>query len=148
MKKNFIFISLIIIFQNACSGQTEKGIAYKDQVKENCQLIVDDFTNGKLNSAFDQLEKIWVLPKKEIDKLEKQTIDQLSFVESRFGSIIGNKFVQEKIIEDLLYQLTYVVKLENHAIRLNFVFYNGKGGLWYLNKFTWDDDLSKLLEDR
>jgi hypothetical protein len=145
-KKILIFI-LVLSVQNLAFSQSDKGLVTKNEVKEKCQQIVDDFSKDDIALAFEKLRNLWILQLDELSYLEQKSIEQLNLVEDRFGNHIGNKFIKEETIDGLLYRLTYVVKFEKHGIRLVFIFYNGKGGKWYLNNFKWDDGMSKLLDD-
>lgn len=147
MTKKLLIICSLLVLQNITFGQVIDGLADEAEIKKECQLIVDDFMNGKITVAFDKLRVLWILPENEIDYLEKQSVKQFNLVEDRFGEPIGNKFVKEELIEDIAYRVTYVLKYEKHGIRIQFMFYNGKEGQWYLNSFKWDDGLSKLFED-
>jgi hypothetical protein len=145
-KKVLIFI-LVLSFQNLAFSQSDKGLVTKNEVKEKCQQIVDDFSKDDIALAFEKLRSLWILQLDELSYLEQKSIEQLNLVEDRFGNHIGNIFIKEETVDGLLYRLTYVVKFEKHGIRLVFIFYNGKGGKWYLNNFKWDDGMSKLLDD-
>lgn len=147
MRNKLLIVLIMIAFQNFGLAQTEKGLTNEEEIKEKCQQIVDDFTNDEITSAFEKIRKLWVLPEDEFDYLEKKSIEQLNLVEDRFGASIGNKLAKENLIEDVLYQVVYVVKFEKHGLRIRFIFYNGKEGKWYLNNFKWDDSLSKLFEN-
>jgi len=147
MNKGLLICLFIIIFQNLVFSQAEKALSNQTEIKEKCQQIVDDFTKDDITSAFSKIKEIWILPEDELNNLETQSIKQLNVVEDRFGAVIGNKLVKEDLVEDVLYRLNYVVKLDYHGLRIQFVFYNGKDGKWYLNKFKWDDSLSKLFKD-
>jgi len=147
MNKNLLVIIALLLFQNFAFSQVEKGIESQAEIKEKCQQIVDDFTKDDISSVFEQLRKIWILPVDELNNLESQTIKQLNVVEDRFGDFIENKLVNEDLVVDVLYRLDYVVKLDYHALRVRFVFYNGKDKKWYLNNFKWDDSLSEIFSD-
>ncbi|MCB0532801.1 MAG: hypothetical protein KDD14_11445 [Saprospiraceae bacterium] len=147
MYKKLIVILIAILLQNFAFSQTEKGLASAAEAKAKSQLIIDDITNDDLPAAFEKIRAIWILPEDELDYLENRTIEQLNSIGDRFGARIGNKLVQEDLIESVLYRLTYVVKFEKHGIRIQFIFYNGAAGKWYLNNFKWDDSLSKLFEE-
>jgi|GEM_PF-1506903 len=146
MNKALLIISLLVALQNFTFAQIDKSLADIEIIKQKCKEIADDYADDKISSAFDKIREIWVLPTDELDYLEKKSIEQINLVADRFGTCIGNKFVKEQLIEDILYKVTYVIKFEKHALRLEFIFYNGKGGRWYLNNFKWDDSLKKLFE--
>ncbi len=147
MKRNLLVALMILGLPSIGLTQGDKGFMNEDEIKEKCQLVIDDFTNDELISAFEKLRQMWVLPEDELAYLEKHTIEQLNLVEDRFGTSIGNKLVKEGTIEDVLYRLTYVVKYQKHGLRVRFTFYSGKGGKWYLNNFKWDTELGLLFEE-
>lgn len=147
MHKKLIVILIAMMLQCLVFSQTEKGLASEAEAKTKSQLIIDDITNDALTAAFEKIGAIWILPEDELDYLENRTIEQLNSIGERFGTRIGNKLVQEDLIESVLYRLTYVIKFEKHGIRVQFIFYNGAAGKWYLNNFKWDDSLSKLFEE-
>lgn len=86
------------------------------------------------------------MPENEFTYLKQKSIPQLNLVDDRFGTTIGNVLAKEGFIKGLSCQITYVLKFDIHGIRIKFVFYSGKEGKWYLNGFSWDDQLAKILE--
>lgn len=141
------FLVLGLFLQNTCFSQTEKGMDSLSLVRAECRLIAEEFSNDKISKAFERLRGIWILPKDELDFIEKKSIEQLNLVEDRYGKSIKVVQAKEDLIEDILYRVTYVVKYERHGLRLRFIFYNGKDNKWYLNNFKWDDSLSLLFDE-
>ncbi len=146
IKKTFLLIAILFL-GSSVFAQSKEGLNNSDEIKVKCQEIVDHMSNDQISSAFDSLRNIWYLPDDELNYIEQQTIEQLNLVGPRFGKFIGNKLVREDEIEGVLYRVFYVIKYEMHGLRVQFVFYNGRGGKWYLNNFKWDDSLVELFED-
>ncbi len=147
LKKRSLVLALTICLGQLLFAQSKEGLNNIEEIKAQCREIVDHISNDRISVAFDSLRNIWFLPEDELDYIEQQTIEQLNLVEPRFGKCIGTKLVKEDLIEGVLYRVFFVVKYEMHGLRIQFIFYNGKGGKWYLNNFKWDDSLSKLFED-
>ncbi len=144
--KYLVVVISILFFQVSVFGQSYKTFKNLDEMKSESKKIVDHFANEKGVEAFARLKDVWVLPLNELESLESQTIKQLNLLEGRFGEIVGSKLVNEELLENVLYRLTYVLKFEKHGLRFIFTYYNGKEDKWVLNGFKWDDSLSKLLE--
>jgi len=149
IRKNMLQKSLIILlffFQNLLYAQTDKGLASIEMVQKTCQQVVQDFADDNITTAFERLDEFSSLPQDELLRMKQGTIEQLSSIYDRFGKPIGIKLIKEDLIQDVAYQLIYIVKLETHALRVRFIFYNGKSNKWYLTTFKWDDKISELFE--
>lgn len=103
------------------SSQKARGLSSEKELKEKCQEIVDDFTNGSSKKAFEKMRKHCVLSKDVMDNLESKTIDQLIVVKETFGEPIGIVFVKDESIKEVLYKAIYVIKLNNTALRFYFL---------------------------
>lgn len=144
--KYLIILIPILFSQISVFGQS-RTLDNLDDVKEECEKIVNHFSKDEIAKAFEKLIDIWILPPNEITNLESQTIKQLNVARDRFGEVIGSEFVKEELIEKVLFRRIYVMKFDKHAIRLIFTFYNGKDDQWMLNGFKWDDSISALFEN-
>lgn len=146
IKSSLLLVTFLALGQ-IVAAQSKEGLNDIQEIKTHCQTIVDQIGNDKIATAFENLREIWYLPDDEMDYIEQQTIEQINLVEPRFGKFIGSQKVKEDLIDGVLYRVFYVIKYEMHGLRVQFIFYNGKGGKWYLNNFKWDDSLSKLFDD-
>ena len=102
--------------------------------KEVTQL----FSEEKIEAAINALEPYWPIPASEVESITKQTLDQLSIIQQRYGNAIGIIKVKEEKIADIAVRETYLVRHEHTAIRLIFTYYKNDKG-WIVNGFRWDD---------
>jgi hypothetical protein len=63
----------------------------------------------------------------------------MELLQSRFGAVEGVLKIKEEKINDFAIRETYILRFENQAIRLVYIYYKNKKG-WILNTFKWDDE--------
>lgn len=148
MIKNIKLIILILLTSNQLISQSEKGIPNLEKARDYCEIITHNFSQGKLEEAFEIINTILILPENELSYLAMESIKQLNMIGGRYGERFGFSKPVEKGIENQLHSIEYLVKYEYHAIRLEFKFYKGKDDLWFLNKFKWDDDIFEMLNSK
>ncbi len=139
MKKIIIFIAILgIINLNAEVLKDDKD------TKSLAQKSAIEFGKGNYEKSVDVLRENWPIPVAEINNLVYQTQSQMKLVANRFGKKVGYDFVKTEKIGNSFIKHIYIVKFENHAIRLNYVFYKPKK-YWKLNSFNWDDKVQLLF---
>ena len=145
MKKIFAGILFLLPFLGMAQ-QEEKGLPHIIAIKEATNDIISNFNQDSIAVAYKLMREIWILPEEELDRMENQSTEQLGRLNERFGEYIDYKLVRVDEVEDVLYRISYVLRYEKHGLRVVFQFYKGKGDLWYLNQFNWDDALTRLFE--
>ena len=101
---------------------------------------------GKLSECIDSLREVWPIPKEEIDKLSLLTNRRLlEDYKPRFGEILSAEFVGSKVVGDSLIKYYYILKMERHLTRWQFVYYKPKDE-WVLNYVAWDDKTELLFD--
>jgi hypothetical protein len=146
MNKMILILTFLIAFHLKNFAQDAIGFKDTSEVINVCNKISKHFMNDEISEVFNKIRIISELPSDEIDFLEKKTIEQLNLLENRYGKCLSIKLVKKQLVEDVLFNLLYVIKYEKHGLRLQYTFYNGKNDRWYLNNFKWDDKLSSLVE--
>ncbi len=108
--------------------------------------VTEMFKDNFLIEAFDLLERFWPLPKNEVDVLKEKSVKMMNTISDRYGDAIDYSLVRNEAISDIASRHTYLIRYENHAIRLLFTFYRNDKG-WILNSFKWDDSFEQEFRD-
>lgn len=116
----------------------DKFLNNSNETKELSQKVTELFNDNKISAAIKELKPYWPLPSNEIEGFEEKTIKYLNMLEGRFGKSEGTIKVNEETIKDVAIKETYLIKYQNTAIRLIFIYYRNKKG-WIVNSFKWDD---------
>jgi len=95
-----------------------------------------------VNLAFTHMEKIFPLPAEDFSKLREDTAKMLESARPRFGKPLGYEPVSLDKKSDSVLVGTYILKMENIALRWRFVFYKPKDK-WLINSMRWDDKLGE-----
>ncbi|MBH1960716.1 MAG: hypothetical protein I8H68_11450 [Flavobacteriia bacterium] len=148
MKKNInsllrkSLIILLVVFgltnfycQNALLKDTESA-------KIISRNVTKDFTDNKIEEAFNTLSQYWPLPVNEINNLKTQTIQSINLISERYGKAESFVKVSEQNIKDAGFRETYLVKFEYTAVRLIFTYYKNSKG-WLVNGFKWDSEFGE-----
>lgn len=136
-----------MICQHFCFSQKEKEFANREEIKEECQQIIDDFSQKDIVGGLIKIGMMWVFTRDEYKYTQQRAMDHFDTFEVEYGSLIENKLVKEDVIEDLMYMITYVLKYERSGVLIKFTFYKGKNDNWYLNDFKWDNDILSLFKE-
>lgn len=147
MNKKLLICIMIMLCQNLCFSQIDKGLVNQEEIKKRCQQIIDDFSQNKIGFGLIKIGSMWIFTRDEYKYITQRTIDHFDTFEVEYGALIGNKLVKEDVIEDVIYQVTYVIKYERSGIIIQFTFYNGKDDKWYLNNFNWENNLLELFKE-
>ncbi|WP_299259307.1 hypothetical protein [uncultured Aquimarina sp.] len=147
MNTKLLICIMVMICQHLCFSQKEKGFANREEIKEECQQIINDFSQKNIAAGLIKIGMMWVFTRDEYKYINQRTMDHFDTFEVEYGALIGNKLVKEDVIEDLIYMVTYVIKYERSGVIIKFTFYNGKNDKWYLNDFKWDKDLLRLFKE-
>ena len=131
-----IFFVLTLSFT---SYAQKKFFSSAKEVKEFSRSNTNLFKEGKYSDFFKELKAYWPLPENEMISLEDKTVQFMELLQSRFGSVEGVSKIKEEKISDFAIRETYVLRFENQAIRLIYIYYKNKKG-WILNTFKWDDE--------
>lgn len=133
-----IILTAIIVFVFFNANAQEKFLDNPENARKLSIKTTQLFKENKVTAFFENIKQYWPLPENEINSLESQTIKSLNIVEERFGQSIGIEKIKEETIKDFAIRETYIIRYENHAIRLIYTYYKNNNG-WILNSFKWDD---------
>jgi len=101
---------------------------------------------GKLSECIDSLRDVWPIPTEEVDEFILLTNQRLlEDYKIRFGEIIAAEYVGSKTVGDSLIKYYYILKMEKHVTRWQFVYYKPKDE-WVLNHVAWDDKTELLFD--
>ncbi|MCL9806164.1 hypothetical protein NAT51_11560 [Flavobacterium amniphilum] len=138
--KKIVFLILLLGFTS--SHAQKKFFQSPKEISEFSKKATNLFKEGKFPVFFKELKPYWPLPDNEMTSLEDKTVQFMELLQSRFGKVEGVSKIKEEKISDFAIRETYILRFENQAIRLIYVFYKNKNG-WILNTFKWDDELSQ-----
>ena len=139
IKKVLLFLLLISF---ASPYAQKKYFASPKEVNEFSKKSTVLFKEGKFADFFNELKSYWPLPDNEIISLEDKTVQFMELLQSRFGAVETASKIKEEKISDFAIRETYILRFENQAIRLIYVYYKNKKG-WILNSFKWDDEFTQ-----
>jgi hypothetical protein len=142
------YLHVLIFLSTALTLPAQKKY-FKDEkeVQEFSIRMVQLFYDQKINELFDAVDEYSVLPKEEVEPLREKTLAAMSVVRDRFGKAIGTKKLKAERIADVALRETYLIRYENHMMRLRFVYYRNNQG-WRVNTFMWDDSFGDEFEFR
>lgn len=137
---------VIILLSFVCLISLNSEILKNDiDTKNLAEKSAIEFGKGNYKKSVDVLRDNWPIPVAEIDNLVYQTESQMKLVMNRFGKKVGYDFVKTEKIGNSFIKHIYIAKFENHAIRLNYIFYKPENS-WELNSFNWDDKVHLLFD--
>ncbi len=87
-----------------------------------------------------------VIPQAEFDGLMSKLELQFPVINRRFGKSVGWEKISERKAGNSLLQLTYIQKMERHALVWRFIFYRPATG-WILDTFHYKDSLHPLFAE-
>lgn len=138
--KNIKKIGLLIMMLGFISSYAQKKFFNSPkETNEFSRKASNLFKEGKFPDFFRELRPYWPLPENEVTSLEDKTVQFMELLQSRFGAVEGVLKIKEEKINDFAIRETYILRFENQAIRLVYIYYKNKKG-WILNTFKWDDE--------
>ena len=111
-------------------------------ITKECDKVMGALAAGDVPQAFAYMEKIFPLPVADLAKLKEDTTRMLESAQPRFGKIVGYELVSVTKKSDSVLVSTYILKMENMALRWRFIFYKPHDK-WLINSMHWDDKLGE-----
>lgn len=145
MKYLFKIASLCLL-TISLTGADLKSLKSIEEARAHSDEVMELFEGQKYELMFRRVGDCMPLPENELENLKSSTIRQINGVAGRFGEIIGHNFIKEEAVEDFYIRRTYVLRFENHMLRVYFIYYRNNEG-WLLNNFKWDDNIDELFPD-
>ncbi|MFC4818087.1 hypothetical protein [Flavobacterium sp. GCM10023249] len=133
---------ILVLMSITSAVAQEKYFASSKEAKDFSVKCSTLFKENKLNDFFKELRAYWPLPENEIGSLEDKTIQYMNLLKDRFGATEGVVKIKEEVISDFAIKETYILRFENSAVRLIYVYYKNKKG-WVINMFKWDDSFTE-----
>lgn len=143
--KTILLFTIVLFVQNIGFAQQEKYLDSKEEVRQKCLEVVQNFGQDSPELAFSEIEKLWTLKTLEFSTFKEKLQTDMPKIADSFGKPIGGFIVKEECMENLLYRVSTAIKHETYGMRMVFTFYKGKADKWYLSNVLWDDKLSLLL---
>ena len=125
--------------------QEADRLSSEERTKTICEVAAKHFAQLKSKDAFARLAPYWPIAGDELQALSNDAQAQLELFERRFGKPLGAEWVNTQTAGKSLLRHNYLVKFENHAVRLQCVFYKPKDW-WMVSAFLWDDQLDRLFQ--
>ena len=138
-----LFFLSLTLFSNSAESKVLKSLQETAALSDT---VTEMFKDNMLIEAFDLMEKYWPLPKNEIDVLKEKSVKLLNTVSDRYGDAIDYLRIRVEAILDFASRETYIIRYENHALRLIFTYYRNDQG-WMVNGFKWDDSFTDEFRD-
>ncbi|HLD35694.1 MAG TPA: hypothetical protein VJC37_03150 [Planctomycetota bacterium] len=111
-------------------------------IASECDKVMDALAKNNVLDAFSYMEKIFPLPGEEFAELREKTAKMLDSTLTRYGKIIGYERVAVTKKSDSILASTYILKMENCALRWRFVFYK-PNDKWIITDMRWDNNLGE-----
>lgn len=144
MKRFYTIIVFYAILHCGANAQI-KVLNSQQETRALSNKVTELFRNNEIAESFEELGTYWPLPENELDAIEEKTIKYLNILKGRFGDPIGTVKVKEEKIADVAIRETYLVRYQNTAIRLKFIYYKNDEG-WIVNAFKWDDSFTEEFQ--
>ncbi len=129
-----------------CYAQ-EYGLQDEKAIEEACDSVMEEFLQMNYGGAFQIMNEFSAVKNEDFEKLKLQSIEQSSFVIQNYGQSLEFIKIKEKELEGVLKEITYVIRHEKYGLQFRFLFYRGKGDLWRMTNFLWNDELKKLIAE-
>ncbi len=113
-------------------------------VAEHADSVIKYFKNQDFDKTFELMEKYWPLPEYQVFEFKMETIEEFDNLKGTFGKIIGVELLDDEQFKDFLIKKTYLIKYENHLIRVFLIYYKNDAG-WRFNQFMWDINVDDLF---
>ena len=113
-------------------------------VAEHADSVIQYFKNKDIDQAFELMEKYWPLPEYQVFEYKMETIEEFDNLKKTFGKVIKVEPLKDEQFKDFLIKKTYIIRYENHLIRVFLIYYKNDAG-WRFNQFTWDINVDELF---
>ena len=135
-----------ILFLTICScGKTKpKADNDKPRIDKVCDQIMQSFSNGKFDEAFELLKLNSIVSPSTIDTLKATTADYAKNAFLTYGKIRSFEFVSEYKIKDFIAKRFYILKFDIYYLKFSFILYNNGDG-WTITTFEYNEELMELL---
>ena len=109
------------------------------------ERVVKEFFKKKFGEGLDELKKYWPANKAEVEDMKDMTTKTMEKAMDVYGEFIAYQLLSVKNTGDFLREEIYVIRMEYHILRFNFIYYKNNKG-WIVNNFTWDDKITELIK--
>ena len=140
-----LFLVLVVMLTLTGTARATNTLESVDAVRALVQNAMDHVLKGDTFILFNQMTPYWPLPEGEISDLIVKTFEQRKVVLERFGKTVGIVPIDERMVAETIFRITYVEKFERHIIRWVFTFYRPGDG-WMVNSVLWDDHVDALFQ--
>ena len=106
-----------------------------------------EFLNMNYDGAFAIMKTFSAVDDDSFETLRTQSVAQSEFVIKKYGEPLGYTKIKERELTGVLKEITYIVRHEKYGLRFQFQLYRGKGDLWRLTNFLWNDELKLLIKE-
>ena len=145
MKLLSILFPVLLVLASSMQAQNIKTKADTKALADKAMQMV---VNKDIKGSFELYRKFWPIPDSELDELINLTQSQLleGPLSERFGAILSFEPVDVKNLGESLVRYTYILKMENTAMRWSIIFYKGKDN-WMVNYVYWDDKIQLIFDE-
>jgi len=137
---------LFVLTTTLCLAQK---IELKDQkaIEETCESVMDEFLNMNYDGAFVIMKTFSAVNNDSFEKLKAESVEQSAYVVQNYGQPLDYTKIKERELTGVLKEITYIIRHEKYGLRFQFQLYRGKGDLWRLTNFLWNDELKLLIKE-
>lgn len=113
-----------------------KNVKETQQHSEYCASL---FAEWKIDEMMTEIIKYTPVSEADMRELGEKTKGFKDMLTESYGEVIGYEKIKNETLNEFAIRETYVIRLENFALRVIFVYYKNDSG-WMLNSFNWDDE--------
>ena len=110
-----------------------------------CEVFLDHMLAGNYKEAFSQIRPYFPVSPARIDKIEKETTDQLGMAELQFGRALDHSFISGDQVEGKVLRFRFLQRFDRDVIFWEFVFYRPQD-VWLINALGFDDEIRDLFK--
>jgi len=116
----------------------------KERINSICDKFMQNFRDGKISEAIQQLKQNSVITNSTLDTLQITIQKQMNNILSGYGKILSYEFITERKIKDIVAKRLYILKFEKYYLKFDFIVYKSAAG-WTITNFNYNEDLIELL---
>lgn len=116
----------------------------KDRINKVCDSFMQLFVENKISDAIQLIKSNSVIEKDKLDTLQVAIQQQLEYILTSYGKVIGYELVAEKKIKDVLCKRFYILSFKNYYLKFEFMLYK-REKVWTITNFKFNDEVDNLL---
>ena len=124
----------------------ERTLRTTEEAKDLTLKVLSAFVTEGDAERLLELRQVSTISPQDFSGTTARIVEQRRTMASRFGEHVGLVLVKEGVVEESLYKIEILEKMESAPTRWRFLFYRATDE-WKLLAFFWDDRVADLFSD-